>query len=102
MLDAELPIVLAQLIGRCQTHFQMAIARLSGRKGFELYEQRWNQVERELERRELACQRRHPVVVLERMQPHPRLEVLAGGEVLIEGLVHVPQQSDARHNGPGP
>ena len=41
----------------------------------------------------------HAPVVLERVQPHPRQDVLAGRQVLVERLVHVPQQRDARHNG---
>ena len=48
-------------------------------------------------RRKLAQQRDHPVVVLQRMEAYPRHDVLAGREVLVEGLVHVPQDGDACH-----
>ena len=101
VLGAELPIALGQLIGGRQADLEMAVTRLPRRERLELDEQRRHQVERHLERGELARERHHAPVVLERVQPHPRQDVLAGGEVLVERLVHVPQQSDARHNGPG-
>ena len=47
--------------------------------------------------RELLEQRHHAVVVLERVQPHPRQDVLARHEVLVVRLVHVPEERDAGH-----
>ncbi len=44
-----------------------------------------------------AQQRHHPVVILQRVQPHPRQDVLPGREVFVIRLVHVPQEGDAGH-----
>src|SRR5262249_41925768 len=40
----------------------------------------------------------HPVIVLQRMETDPGQDVLAGHQVLVERLVHVPQDRDPRHN----
>jgi hypothetical protein len=32
------------------------------------------------------------------VQPHPGQNVFAGRQVLVQGLVHVPQERDASHN----
>ena len=45
----------------------------------------------------LPQQRHHPVVVLQRVQADPRQDVLAGGEVFVIRLVHVPEDGDAGH-----
>ena len=98
VLDAERPLVLGQQVRRLETDLQMAIPGVFARERVELDEQGRDQVERRLHAGELAQQRHHPPVILEAVQPHPRQDVLARHQVLVERLVHVPQQCDARHN----
>ena len=47
--------------------------------------------------RELIQQLDHSVVVLQRMQPHPRQTVFARHQVLVKGLVLVPEKNYAQH-----
>jgi hypothetical protein len=64
----------------------------------ELHQERRHQVERDANVGKLAQQGDHAPIVLEAVQAYPWQDVLAGDEILVERLVHVPQQSDARHN----
>ena len=77
----------------------MAVQRFLTSEGFELDEKRRNQVERDLDRGMLPQDRHHAPVVFDGVHPDPRQHVLAGEQVLIERLVHVPQDRDAGHNG---
>ena len=63
----------------------------------DLRDQRRHQVEGDAEPREFLEHGDHAPVVLDGVQPHPRQDVLAGGEVLVIGLVHVPQQRELHH-----
>ena len=45
----------------------------------------------------LFQERDHPVVVLQGVQPDPRQDVLACDQILVKGLVHVPEDCDLRH-----
>ena len=47
--------------------------------------------------RKLPQERDHPVIVLERVEPDPRQDVLVCHQVLVVRLVHVPQEGDAGH-----
>ena len=67
------------------------------RERVELHEQRRHEVECDLHAGKLTEQRHHPVVVLDRVQADPREDVLSRYEVLIERLVHVPEDGDASH-----
>ena len=99
MLHAEGALLRRQRVGRLQAQLQVAIARLVPCERLQLDQQRGHEVERDLHARELPEQRDHPPVILERVQAHPGQDVLPGEEVLIEGLVHVPQDGDAGHGG---
>ena len=48
---------------------------------------------------ELVQQFDHAVIVFECMHPYPREAIFAGDQVLVEGLVHVPEedQTNRRH-----
>ena len=82
---------------RLQPELEIPVACALFGKRLELNQQRGHQVECELHVRELAQQRDHPVVVLERVQPHPREDVLACGEILVVRLMHVPEKRDVGH-----
>ena len=97
VLDDERGVLRGQLGGRLHPELQIPIPGAVGREGLELHEQRRHQVERHPDRRKLAQQRDHPEVVLERMQPHPRQDVLAGHEILVVRLMHVPEEGDPGH-----
>ena len=93
----ELDLVSRQIGRRLHAQLERPIARAVLGERFQLHEERRHQVERDLDRRELAQDRRHAEIIFEGMQADPRQDVLAGDQVLVERLVHVPQQGDARH-----
>jgi hypothetical protein len=82
---------------RFQAERERSIARPILRELVELHEQRRHEVERDLDRRKLAEQGDHAEVILQRMHPDPRQDVFARYEVLVERLVHVPQNRHTRH-----
>ena len=93
--DQEGALFVGQLLGRLEADLEMPVPGAAVRERFELHEEGRHEVEREAHVRKLAQQRRHPVVVLERMQADPRQDVLPCHQVLIERLVMVPQQRNA-------
>src|SRR5688500_12314881 len=100
--DGERALLLGQRVGPLQPDLEVSIARLVARKRLDLHQHRRHEVECEAHRGELTDERHHSPVVLERVQPHPRQDVLAGQQVLVQRLMHVPQQRHARHNGRTP
>ena len=100
--DRERALLLGQRVGSLQPDLEMRIARLVARKRLELHQHRGHEVEGQAHRGELPEQRDHPPVVLQRVQPHPRQDVLPCEQVLVERLMHVPQERNARHNGLDP
>ena len=86
-----------ELGGRLQAQLEEPVAGAVGGERLELHQQRRHQVEGHLDAGKLAQQRHHPVVVLQRVQPDPRQDVLARDEVLVVRLVHVPQEGDVGH-----
>ena len=97
VLEDEHDVEVRQLDRRLEAQLEIAIARPIFGERFELNEQRWNEVEGGANIRELPQERDHSVVVLEPVQAHPRQDVLLGGEILVKGLVHVPQDGDLGH-----
>jgi hypothetical protein len=93
--DEEDPLLVGQVLRRFEPDVQVAVTGAAFGERLELHEQGRHEVEREPHVRELAEQRRHPVVVLQRVQAHPRQDVLPRHQVLVERLVVVPQQRDA-------
>jgi len=96
--ERDRPLVIAQLVRRLHAELEMPVACALLGERLELHQQRRDEVERELHLRELAQQRSHPVVVLQAVHPHPRQDVLAGGEVFVIRLVHVPEDGDVDHD----
>ena len=82
---------------RLEAQRQVTIARAIRGKGLELRDERRHQVEGDMHAGELLEHGDHAPVVLDRVHPHPGQDVLAGGEVLVVGLVHVPQQRQLHH-----
>ncbi len=97
VVDDETALFAGQLGGRFEPELQMAIPRAASREGFQLKEQRRNQIEGEFDPWKFVEERHHPVVVLEGMQADPRQDVLTGREILVVGLVHVPENGDFGH-----
>ena len=97
VLQDEVDVAAVEVDGRLQAQLQETVAGAPLGKGLELHEQRRHQVEGHPNVRELAQQRHHAVVVLQRVQADPRQDVLAGRQVLVIRLVHVPQDGDAGH-----
>ena len=98
VVQAERFFLLGKLIGGFQADFQMPITCLLTGERFQLDEHRWNEIEGDFDIRELAQERHHAPVILQCVQSDPRKNVLAGNQILVERLMHVPEQSDARHN----
>ena len=76
----------------------MAVARAVLGKRLDLHDERRHEVERDADAGELLEQGHHAPVVLDGVQPDPRQDVLAGGEILVIRLVHVPQQRQFHHH----
>jgi hypothetical protein len=53
--------------------------------------------ERDPHRRKLPQEGDHAVVVLERVEPDPRQDVLAGDQILVVRLMHVPEDRHPCH-----
>jgi hypothetical protein len=97
VLEDEIDVAVIEF--RRGLHAQLEITVLCASLGerLQLHQQRRHEIEGHPDARELAQERHHAVVVLQRMQPDPRQDVLAGDEVLVIRLVHVPHEGDARH-----
>ena len=93
--DEKRALGLVQRVRGFQTDKEMTIPRLPVRERLDLDQQRRHQVEGDADARELAEQRHHAPVVLDGVQTHPREDVLAGREVLVIGLMHVPEQGES-------
>ena len=97
--EDDLALVWRQLGGGFQAQLEMPVMRPFFGERLELNEHRRHQIERQADAGELAHERGHAVVVLQRVQTHPRQDVLAGGEVFVIRLVHVPEDCDVSHCG---
>ncbi len=92
VIEDELDVGRAQIDGRLEAQLEVPVARMAGGKRLELHEHRRHEVEGDLDVGKLLQKRHRPVVVLQRVQPDPRQDVLVGGQVLLKGLVHVPDE----------
>ena len=97
VLEDEDDVRLGEIGSGCEAQIEDTIACAICRKCLELDEQRRHQVERDADARKLPKERRHPVVVLQRVHPHPGEDVLAGDEILVVRLMHVPEDGHACH-----
>ena len=108
VLDTERPLLARQGRGRLQPQLEVPVPGAVGRERFDLDQQRGHQVERHADRGEFAQQRYHAPVIFKGVQADPRKDVLAGHQILVERLMHMPEERDAGHNavfralGPGP
>jgi len=93
----ELDLGRGQIDRRLETELERPIPRAIFGERLELDEEGRHEVEGHLHVGKLPQERHHPVVVLERVQPHPRQDVLPRREVFIERLMHVPENGDAGH-----
>ncbi len=96
-VEDEGNVRLGQGLRRLEAQLEIRIARAILGKRLELHQQRRHQVEGDPHAGKLPQQRGHAVVVLERVKPGPREDVLVGDEILVIRLVHVPQEGDASH-----
>ncbi len=97
--EDDLALVLCQLAGGLQAQLEMPVACAFFGEGLELNEHRRHQIERQADPGELAHQRGHAVVVLQRVQAYPWQDVLACREIFVIRLVHVPEDCDVGHCG---
>jgi hypothetical protein len=94
------PRVVGRHLGRTlEPDGQMRVPGAVVGKGADLRQQRRHQVERDTNAREFAQQRHHAPVVLDGVEPHPRQDVVTGGEIHVIRLMHVPQEGEFHHPG---
>jgi hypothetical protein len=93
----ERAVLCAQRLRRRQTDRQVTVAGATVAEGLQLHDQGRHQVERGPDARERLQHVHHAAIVLERVHTNPRQDVLARREVLVERLVHVPQQGESNH-----
>jgi hypothetical protein len=98
LADAEGAFVGREQFRRLHAELQMAVPRFLTSERLQLDEQRGNQVERDPHRGMVPQERHHAPVVFDGVHPDPRQHMLPRQQVLIEGLVHVPQNRNAGHN----
>ncbi len=92
ILQRESALGGVELARRLSHHVEERIVRLAGDIVLNLRHQRRHQIEVLMDARELVQQLDHAVIVLQRMQPHPRQAILARHHVFVKRLMHVPQQ----------
>ena len=97
VLQDEGHVLLGELRGRLQAQVEVPVVRAVGGEGLELHQERRNQVERHPDGRKFAQQRDHPVVVLQGVEANPGEDVLAGDQIFVVRLVHVPEEGDLGH-----
>jgi hypothetical protein len=100
MLQQECAVRIGEILRRLEGRLEKRILGIARGVLRHLRHHRRDQVERLPDFRKLLQNPRHAVVVLEGVHARPRQLVLAGDQVLVEGLVHVPEEAqiDARHD----
>jgi len=88
-------LLLRQRAGVPPGQGERRIVRPPLREIVELIDQRRDEIERQLQAGMRHRQRRHVVIVLERMEPDPRERCGRADRVHIERLVEVPEDGDA-------
>ena len=99
VLHAEGPLVVREGGRRLESQVEVSVAGLFVRERFELDKHRGHEIEGRPDGRKFPQEGDHAPVVLEGMEPNPGEYMLAGHQVLVERLMHVPEEGDARHNG---
>ena len=94
-MQRELAFPLSQVLRRLGGHTQKGILRRARHVILNLRDQRRHQVEVLVHVGKLIQQFHHAVIVFQGMQPHPRQAVLAGDQILVQGLVLMPEQDQA-------
>ena len=97
--ECELLFLRCEISGGLPDYASPCVFRLAGYVVIDLYDERRNQVEVLVDARELIQQLHHAVVILKRMHPDPRKTIFACDQILVERLVHVPEeyQTNGRH-----
>ena len=93
MLQQEGALRVGQVLGRLEGRLEERVHGLARGVLRHLRHHRRHQVEGLPDFRKLLQNPRHAVVILEGVHARPRQLVLAGSQVLVEGLVHVPQKA---------
>ncbi len=93
VLQEQLALLFGQMLGGFEGEGEERVARLAGCILFHLRHHGGHQVERLLHLGEIFEDVHHAVVVFERVHARPGELVLAGSEVFIKRLMHVPQEA---------
>src|SRR2546430_3180556 len=97
VVEDEFDVGGLQIDGRLEAQLEIPVAGAAGGKRLQLNQQRGHEVEGDPDLGKLLQERHHAVVILQRVQPDPRQEMLASGQIFVEGLVHVPEDCDFGH-----
>ncbi len=95
VLQSEAAVFERQLRGGLGGQVKQWIAGRSSRVILNLPDQRRHEVEILVNAGELIQQLHHAVVIFERVHTHPRHSIFPGHQVLVEGLMHVPEEDYA-------
>src|SRR5580765_7226531 len=90
----EQHVLLSELAGWLCYQISPGVFRLLGYIVLYLHYQRRHQIEILMDTRELIQKLHHAVVILERMHPDPGKSVFTCNQVLVKGLVHVPEENE--------
>ncbi len=95
VLQSAAPVFEAQFRRRPGDKLKQRVAGRSRRVILKLPDQRWHKVEILVNAGKLFQQLDHAVVVFESVHTHPRHTICPGHQVLVKGLMHVPEENYA-------
>ncbi len=96
ILQGKLSLLQRQVLCRLGGHLKKRILRRPRNVVLNLNDQRRHQIEVLVNIGKLIQQLHHAVVVLEGMQAHPRQAILARHQILVKGLVLVPEKDETQ------
>ncbi len=99
VLEKKTLLGLGQILGRLEYGLEKRLDGDAARVLIHLHHHGWHQVEGLMHLREFLQDFHHAVVVFHGVQARPGEMVLSRDQVLVEGLMHVPQEAevDSRH-----
>ena len=97
VLQNEILLRLAQLFRGRERAIEKRIGRFSLSIFINLRDHRRHQIERLVDVREFAQNFHHARVIFERVKPRPWQFLFSAPQVLVERLMHVPQETDGCH-----
>jgi len=95
-LQGKLSLLQGQVLGWLGRNFEKRILRRPRHIILNLRDERRHQIEVLVDVGKLIQQLHHAVVILERVQAHPRQAIFTGHQILVERLVLVPEKNQTQ------